>query len=136
MPWALVRILFALVSSATPYGSGYLTHYAPGVAESVVELRQNHFEQLHGPEPNCLIALNEDHVGKYAILVYEGGSELCRVIDAAQAKHVDARISRRYIAEVDYNTYWRLAHRVFPDHVGEPWLPRPLEAEILLGGMN
>lgn len=98
------------------YQTGYLSAYAPGLAERVMQRRIRLWDQLHpeyGYVPECLIALNEhEHLNSYVVVFYEAEGKhtrwlLCYVVDVAQEEHAEERYRRNLIGEVDYNTFQR-----------------------------
>jgi hypothetical protein len=114
--------------------SGRLTYYADGVMEGVLQRRRSLFHQLdYIYLPDCLVALNDNHLGQYVVLRYglQGEKwELCYVVDLAQVSYrsgpgvediwrhngcrgalIDHRGYREcmgLVAEVDYHTWKRL----------------------------
>ncbi len=97
-----------------PYAQGYLTHYAPKLAESVLDRRMRLYglQPYYGYVPACLIALNEDHVGEYVKVVYHECDAdnvdwiICYVVDVDQRDHPDDRPGRGLVGEVNHST-WR-----------------------------
>ena len=93
---------------------GYLSAYSPGVMERVAERRMRLWglQPSYGFIPECLVALNADHVGEYVVLVYSetGWVEVCWVVDTCQPLDRPARERAGMVAEVNWPTFERLGN--------------------------
>ncbi len=117
MNTATITFLFALFGvsrmadiPALPIAySGLPTYYADGVMENVYQNRLL-FGDIAADafKPSCLAALNDDHIGEYIALFYDGKIEVCLVADVAQPEHGKRRNRLGLVVEVDYDTARRL----------------------------
>lgn len=90
---------------------GYLSAYAPGVAERVLDKRVRLYGLADDYIPSCLIALNTNQVGRYARVDYEDGTWLlCYVVDCAAPVHGRTRERLRLVGEVDATTFARFGN--------------------------
>lgn len=113
MLWFGVTTQFA-IPALEIHTEGVLTYYDEGMMQSVLRNRfsYDHLHPHYGYIPDCLVALNDDHVDEYVVLFYAGDFELCYVIDVAQKEHVKAREKLNLVAEVDYDTFRRMREKV------------------------
>ena len=85
---------------------GYVTPYAPGVMESVLDRRLKYYGDLHPLwVPNCLAALNDNHLDTYIVVIWPTGWRICYVADTAQKGHGLDRSKKGLELEVDSKTY-------------------------------
>lgn len=88
--------------------TGYVTPYADGVMERVMARRVVWQQVTPQPPGVCLAALNDDHVGEWVTVEYEGGEVECYVVDCAQPLHARTRKLHSLVLEVDAATYRRI----------------------------
>ncbi len=110
MTLLLLPYLWFSLAAPDAATNGYLSAYAPGVAERVMDKRMRVWNQLH-PDygvPACLLALNDDYVDRYALVAYDGGGwQLCYIVDCAQPIHGRLRERLGLVGEVDAKTFRR-----------------------------
>jgi len=85
---------------------GFVTPYAPGMMEEVLERRLKYYRDLHPLwVPSCLAALNDNHLDTYIIVIWPAGWRICYVVDLAQPEHSLIRSNQCLELEVDSKTY-------------------------------
>ena len=99
--------LLVTLALLTVIARGTVSPYAPDVAERVFE-RRIRWQQVPQYRPACLVALNDDHIGEYVLVLRpEHRPELCLVVDCAQPLHAIERNKRGLVLETDYHTFHR-----------------------------
>ncbi len=85
--------------------TGYVTPYADGVMESVMQRRVVWQQVTPQPPGVCLAALNDDHVGEWVTVESANGALRCYVVDCAQPLHARERKRLTLVLEVDPASY-------------------------------
>jgi hypothetical protein len=86
--------------------TGYVTPYADGVMERVMERRVGWHQVQRQPPGVCLAALNDaEHVGRWVTVEHRAGLTRCYVVDCARPDHAIERKMISLVLELDPASY-------------------------------